>query len=177
MTSSSKYAARITYIYVYSIVSTKLLLPLYYLQACGYSNDTLVVFTDHDVVFQVCGAENSYIYIYKYIVLYLPRSYYRFTTCKRASTATTHSSFSQTMMSSSRYAERRTVIYLYIYIYIYICIYIYIYSSILTKVVLPLYYLQACEYSNDILVVFTDHDGVFQVCRKDCMGVSVYIDR
>ena len=28
------------------------MLPLHYLKACGYKNETLVVFTDHDVVFQ-----------------------------------------------------------------------------------------------------------------------------
>jgi len=33
-------------------LGAKLVLPLHYLAACGYSNDTLVVFTDHDVLFQ-----------------------------------------------------------------------------------------------------------------------------
>ena len=42
-------------------LGAKIVLPLHYLQACGYSNDTLVVFTDHDVVFQVCCKDNVHI--------------------------------------------------------------------------------------------------------------------
>lgn len=34
-------------------LGAKLVLPLHYLRACGYANDTIVVFTDHDVIFQV----------------------------------------------------------------------------------------------------------------------------
>ena len=33
-------------------LGAKLILPLHYLDACGYSNDTLVLFADHDVIFQ-----------------------------------------------------------------------------------------------------------------------------
>lgn len=33
-------------------LGAKLVLPLHYLQACSYPPDTLVLFTDHDVVFQ-----------------------------------------------------------------------------------------------------------------------------
>ena len=41
----------VTYHRVY--FGAKLLLPLEYLRRCTPPNDTLVVFTDHDVVFQV----------------------------------------------------------------------------------------------------------------------------